>query len=97
MAHAIAKRKESFADEKLQTVLDEIELRARVELAKLELSDRPPHISLCFITILFIGSALAFHLPGGRDAAITAPPRGASHPRSVHGDRPAERLPAFGR
>jgi len=41
MAHAIAKRRESFADEKLQTVLDEIELRARVELAKLELSDRP--------------------------------------------------------
>ena len=41
MAHAIAKRKESFADEKLQGVLDEIELRARVELAKLELSDRP--------------------------------------------------------
>ena len=32
---------ESFADEKLQAVLDEIELRARVELAKLELSDRP--------------------------------------------------------
>jgi hypothetical protein len=41
MAHAIAKRRESFADEKLQTVLDEIELRARVELAKLEMSDRP--------------------------------------------------------
>jgi hypothetical protein len=41
LAHAIAKRRESFADEKLQTVLDEIELRARVELAKLELSDRP--------------------------------------------------------
>jgi hypothetical protein len=41
MAHAIAKRKENFADEKLQSVLDEIELRARVELAKLELSDRP--------------------------------------------------------
>ena len=41
MAHAIAKRRESFADEKLQGVLDEIELRARVELAKLELSDRP--------------------------------------------------------
>ena len=41
MAHAIAKRKESFADDKLQGVLDEIELRARVELAKLELSDRP--------------------------------------------------------
>jgi hypothetical protein len=41
MAHAIAKRRESFADEKLQSVLDEIDLRARVELAKLELSDRP--------------------------------------------------------
>ena len=41
MAHAIAKRRESFADEKLQGILDEIELRARVELAKLELSDRP--------------------------------------------------------
>ncbi len=41
MAHAIAKRRESFADEKLQNVLDEIELRARVELAKLEMSDRP--------------------------------------------------------
>lgn len=41
MAHAIAKRRESFADEKLQGVLDEIELRARVELAKLEMSDRP--------------------------------------------------------
>ncbi len=41
MAHAIAKRKESFADEKLQNILDEIDLRARVELAKLELSDRP--------------------------------------------------------
>jgi hypothetical protein len=41
MAHAIAKRRENFADEKLQGILDEIELRARVELAKLELSDRP--------------------------------------------------------
>jgi len=41
MAHTIAKRRESFADEKLQGILDEIELRARVELAKLELSDRP--------------------------------------------------------
>ena len=40
MAQLIAKRRESFADEKLQTVLDEIELRARVELAKLEMSDR---------------------------------------------------------
>ena len=41
MAHAIAKRRESFADEKLQSVLEEIDLRARVELAKLEMSDRP--------------------------------------------------------
>jgi hypothetical protein len=41
MAHAITKRRESFADDKLTAVLDEIELRARVELAKLEMSDRP--------------------------------------------------------
>jgi hypothetical protein len=31
---------ESFADPKLQGVLDEIELRAHVELAKLEMMDR---------------------------------------------------------
>jgi hypothetical protein len=41
LALAIAKRRESFADPKLQTVLDEIDLRARVELAKLEQSERP--------------------------------------------------------
>ena len=41
LAHAIAKRRETFADEKLQTILDEIDLRARVELAKLELVERP--------------------------------------------------------
>jgi len=41
LAHAISKRRESFADEKLQNVLDEIDLRARVELAKLELVERP--------------------------------------------------------
>ena len=41
LAHGIAKRRESYADEKLQGVLDEIDLRARVELAKLELAERP--------------------------------------------------------
>lgn len=41
LALAIAKRRESFADPKLQTVLDEIDLRARVELAKLEQAERP--------------------------------------------------------
>jgi len=41
LAHAVSKRRESFADAKLQTILDEIELRARVELAKLEQSERP--------------------------------------------------------
>ena len=41
LAHAISKRRDSFADERLQTVLDEIDLRARVELAKLELVERP--------------------------------------------------------
>ena len=42
LALAIAKRRESFAEPKLQTVLDEIDLRARVELAKLEQAERPP-------------------------------------------------------
>jgi hypothetical protein len=42
LALTIAKRRESFVDPKLQTVLDEIDLRARVELAKLELVNRPP-------------------------------------------------------
>jgi hypothetical protein len=41
LALAISKRKESFADPKLQVVLDEIDLRARVELAKLEQAERP--------------------------------------------------------
>ncbi len=41
LALAIAKRRESFADPKLQGVLDEIDLRARVELAKLEYAERP--------------------------------------------------------
>jgi hypothetical protein len=40
LATAVSKRQEGFADPKLQNVLDEIELRARVELAKLEQSDR---------------------------------------------------------
>lgn len=41
LALAIAKRRESFIEPKLQTVLDEIDLRARVELAKLEQAERP--------------------------------------------------------
>jgi hypothetical protein len=40
LASAVSRRQESFADARLQTVLDEIDLRARVELAKLEQSDR---------------------------------------------------------
>ncbi len=40
LATAVSKRQEGFNDPKLQTVLDEIELRARVELAKLEQADR---------------------------------------------------------
>jgi hypothetical protein len=40
LAAVVAHRHETFADPKLQTVLDEIELRARVELAKLEQVDR---------------------------------------------------------
>jgi Class II flagellar assembly regulator len=39
LAAAVSKHRESFADPKLQDVLDEIDLRARVELAKLEHSD----------------------------------------------------------
>jgi hypothetical protein len=42
LATAVSRRQEGFADPKLQTVLDEIDLRARVELAKLEQSDRLP-------------------------------------------------------
>ena len=41
LALATSKRHDSFADPKLQNVLDEIELRARVELAKLEQAERP--------------------------------------------------------
>ncbi|MBV9991219.1 MAG: flagellar assembly protein FliX [Alphaproteobacteria bacterium] len=40
LAVAVGRRHESFADPKLQSVLDEIELRAHVELAKLEMMDK---------------------------------------------------------
>jgi len=40
LANAITRRREGFADPKLQAVIDEIELRAHVELAKLEMSDK---------------------------------------------------------
>jgi hypothetical protein len=40
LATAVSRRQDNFADPKLQSVLDEIELRARVELAKLEQADR---------------------------------------------------------
>jgi hypothetical protein len=40
LATAVSQRQEGFSDPKLQSVLDEIELRARVELAKLEQSDQ---------------------------------------------------------
>jgi hypothetical protein len=36
LAAAVSKKQEGFVDPKLQNVLDEIDLRARVELAKLE-------------------------------------------------------------
>lgn len=39
LAHAVGTRREAFADPSLQVILDEIELRARVELAKLEQAD----------------------------------------------------------
>jgi hypothetical protein len=42
LAHAVSSRREAFADQQLQGVLDEIELRAHVELAKLEVSERQP-------------------------------------------------------
>ena len=42
LASAVSRRQDGFADPKLQTVLDEIDLRARVELAKLEQSDHLP-------------------------------------------------------
>ncbi len=40
LAVAVGRRHENFADPKLQGVLDEIELRAHVELAKLEMMDK---------------------------------------------------------
>ncbi len=40
LAAATAKRRDSFTDTKLQSILDEIDLRARVELAKLEQAER---------------------------------------------------------
>ena len=40
LANAVTRRRESFADPQLQQVLDEIELRAHVELAKLEMIDK---------------------------------------------------------
>jgi hypothetical protein len=40
LANAVTRRRESFVDPKLQSVLDEIELRAHVELAKLEMVDK---------------------------------------------------------
>lgn len=40
LALAVSKRRGGFADSKLQAILDEIDLRARVELAKLEQMDR---------------------------------------------------------
>jgi hypothetical protein len=39
LATAVGRRQESFADPKLQGILDEIDLRAKVELAKLEQAD----------------------------------------------------------
>ena len=40
LAAAVTRRHESFADPRLQDVLDQIELRAHVELAKLEQLDK---------------------------------------------------------
>ena len=40
LANAVSRRHEQFADPRLQSVLDEIELRAHVELAKLEMMDK---------------------------------------------------------
>lgn len=36
LSHAVSKREDDFTDPRLQSVLDEIDLRAQVELAKLE-------------------------------------------------------------
>ena len=41
LAHATTASHQSFADPKLQGILEEIELRALVELAKLEQAERP--------------------------------------------------------
>jgi hypothetical protein len=40
LAYAVTRRHDQFNDPKLQGVLDEIELRAHVELAKLEMMDK---------------------------------------------------------
>ena len=40
LAVAVTRRHDAFADPKLQDVLDQIELRAHVELAKLEVLDK---------------------------------------------------------
>jgi hypothetical protein len=40
LANAVSRRHDAFNDPSLQTVLDEIELRAHVELAKLEMMDK---------------------------------------------------------
>jgi hypothetical protein len=40
LAAAVTRRHDQFADPRLQSVLDEIELRAHVELAKLEMLDK---------------------------------------------------------
>ena len=40
LAAAVTRRHEAFADPRLQDVLDQIELRAHVELAKLEVLDK---------------------------------------------------------
>ena len=40
LANAVTRRHDQFNDPKLQDVLDEIELRAHVELAKLEMMDQ---------------------------------------------------------
>lgn len=40
LSRAIAKRQDGFSDPQLQGVLDEIDLRAQVELAKLEMSEK---------------------------------------------------------
>jgi hypothetical protein len=40
LANVVSRRHEQFADPRLQSVLDEIELRAHVELAKLEMLEQ---------------------------------------------------------